>query len=160
MLPSRKRPRTAGDASGALARVEALIGLAQLQLLVQTLDSDNADGRSTGLLGFVGALAAADLAARGVFGGSWWIPLPGLAFSAVVLLGLRRGLRLEFGPSPRSLYDAYPGQPTARLGVQLLSDLDDARIRNDQALARKERRLALAVVSVVITIAYSAAAFA
>ncbi len=125
------------------------------------LDSDNVDGRSMGLLGLDGALTAADLAAKDVLGGGWWLPLPGLALSAAILLGLRRGLRLEYGPSPRSLYDASLGQPTLRFAVhQLLSDLDDALRRNDRTLIRKERRLAFAVMAIVMTIAYTVAALA
>jgi hypothetical protein len=154
------KARTADGASSALAGAEALIGLAQTQLLVQMLDSDNADGRSMGLLGLDGALTAADLAAKDILGGRWWLPLPGLALSAAILLGLRRGLHLELGPSPRGFFSLYGGQPGDGSRVLLLSDLDDALRKNVRMLARKERRLAVAIWVLVLTIAYSTAAFA
>lgn len=124
------------------------------------LDSDGVDGRSMGILGVNGALIGADLAARGAFGGGWWIPLPGLAISAAILLGLRRGLRVEIGPSPRWFYARYGGEPDAAVSVQLLSDLDDVLKMNDRTLLRKERRLAAAIVALLATVAYSIGAFA
>lgn len=55
--------------------LDSLIGLARTQVLAQILDSDNYDLRLMGLLGFNGALIAADLAAKSVFGALWWSPL-------------------------------------------------------------------------------------
>ncbi len=140
--------------------ITALIALAQTQLLAQMLDSDGVDGRSMGVLGINGALAGADLAARSLFGGEWWIPLPGLAISAAILLGVRRGLRVEIGPSPHGFYAAYGGGPEAAVNVQLLSDLDDVLKTNDRTLLRKERRLAAAIAALLATIVYSTSAFA
>jgi hypothetical protein len=158
MSPWPTKARTLDRAEETHAGIHALIDLAQTQLIAQILDSGNADGRSMGVLGLTGALVAADLAARSVFGAIWWLPLPGLALSAAVLLGLRRGLRLELGPAPRAFYSAY-GDQRVRGRLTLLSDLDATLQRNDQTLAQKERRLALAVTVVAITIAYSTAAF-
>lgn len=140
--------------------IGALIALAQTQLLAQMLDCGNADGRSMGLLGLDGALAGADFAARSVFGESWWIPLPGLALSAALLLGLRRGLRIQVGPSPREFYAAHGGQSDASAEIQLLSDLDEVLQANDLTLLRKERRLVAGVIVLLATIACSIGAFA
>lgn len=136
-----------------------LVGLAQTQLLAQMLDSDNADGRSVGLLGLNGALVAADLAARGLFGADWWLPLPGLGLSIAILLSLRRGTRLELGPAPRAFYSTYGGN-LRRARLVLLSDLDAALRRNDQLIVRKERRMAVAVAILGATAAYSTALLA
>lgn len=152
--------RTIDPAPTVRGAVDLLITAAQTQLLAQTLDSDNVDGRSMGVLGLNGALVAGDLATKAVFGVAWWIPLPGLAISALILLGVRRGIQLELGPSPRDFHDTYGSLPGDRAKLQLIADFDDALRRNAGMLVRKERRLGIAVVVLLLTLVYSTAVLA
>jgi hypothetical protein len=53
--------------------------LAQTQLLAQIADETSLDGRTVGVLAFLGALLATDIAAKDVLGKWWWTALIGIA---------------------------------------------------------------------------------
>ena len=133
---------------------EAVVGLARGQLDAQSAAGDNIDLKAMGLLGFDGALLAANLAAKDLLKDHpWWLPLPGLGISIVLCLAVSREYQHDAGPDPAGFYANFGGQtPTVAL-AQLLADLRDSRERNAPRLTRKRRLLSAALGMVLLTAA-------
>src|SRR4051812_12955804 len=149
-----KAPR---EAPAPVAVEEAVIALAGGQLDAQSAAGDNIDLKAMGLLGFDGALLAANLAARDLLKDHpWWLPLPGLAISIVLCLAVSREYQHDAGPDPAAFYASFGGQTPAVALAQLLVDLRAASERNAPRLAVKRRMLATALATVLLTAAITA----
>jgi hypothetical protein len=132
------------------------------QLLSQIVDETSLDGRLTGVLGFNGALIAADIAAQTVLGRWWWTPLPFVAFASFRCFGAIFEKDTYLGPEALQFYATYGGQ-SARAGrEQLLADLDVAFKANTQRAAEKTRVLkdALRILFVGLFVAGALIVFA
>jgi hypothetical protein len=112
-----------GDLSAIL---DATLSLAQTQLLAQIADETSLDGRMMGLLGFNGALLAADVAAKGVLGTWWWAPLPFVAITTALCSRSIFGKDTYLGPEALTFYTSYGGQSSGLARKTLLADLDVA----------------------------------
>lgn len=136
-----------------------MIGLARDQLALQSAAADNIDLKAMGLLGFDGALIAANVAAKGVIHRLWWVPLPGLAISIVLCLAVAVRYSFLEGPSPEAFYAAYGGQSPAVALVQLLADLGEAYRRNQHPLTRKRQLLTCGLTVLLLTFVAAAVAW-
>lgn len=135
---------------------------AETQLLAQIADETSLDGRLIGVLGFNGALIAADIAAQPLLRFWWWAPLPFLATASFRCFRSIFSKETLLGPSALAFYADYGGQ-TARLArEQLLADLDDNRKKNAQRSADKARVLksALRILFVGLFVAGALIVFA
>jgi disulfide bond formation protein DsbB len=131
-----------------------VIALARGQLNAQSAAGDNIDLKAMGLLGFDGALLAANLAARDLLNGHpWWLPLPGLAISIVLCLAVSREYQHDAGPDPAAFYASFGGQTPPVALAQLLVDLRAACERNAPRLALKRRLLGAALAAVLVAAA-------
>ncbi len=135
---------------------------AETQLLAQIADETSLDGRLMGVLGFNGALIAADIAAQPLLHFWWWTPLPFLAVASFRCFRSIFSKETLLGPSALAFYADYGGQ-TARLArEQLLADLDDNRKKNAERSADKAKVLksALLILFVGLFIAGALIVFA
>lgn len=135
------RVTTRVDESSDDELLDAALVLAQTQLLAQIADETSLDSRTMGILAFNGALLAADVAARGLLGTWWWMPL--LALSLPTLMCLRSVLAKEtdLGPLAITFYASYGGQPSLAAREQLLADLGGAFEENASRVKSKTKRL-------------------
>lgn len=158
----RGRERRRADKIGVLG---AAIFVAQTQLLAQVADDASLDGRSTGLVGFNAALVAATIASKELLGDYWWVPLPALGVSTVVLVvtlfGRLESLltknegALDLGKTAVAFFEQFGGRPRVRALEQLLADLGAAFDANAKQISAKRRRLqaAIAVLLAGLTVA-------
>jgi hypothetical protein len=160
----RGRARKRAD---QVAVLEAALFVAQTQLLAQVADDASLDGRTTGLVGFNAALVAATIAAKELLGKYWWVPLPALGLSTLILVRslfgrLERLLTkkyrpgaLDLGKAAARFYEKYGERPRLKALKQLLSDLGAAFDDNAKQIAAKRRRLqgSIAVLLAGLTIA-------
>lgn len=147
--------------SGSL--LDAVLSLAQTQIVGQLADETSVDGRTMGALGFSGALLAANLAAKNVLGAFWWVPMIILGAATLCCLGPALRLGVDFargtdlGPNANAFYKNYGADPSRAPREQLLADLDQALSSNAQRLRAKERALRTVVVTLVVGLPLSIA---
>jgi hypothetical protein len=148
----RGRARKRAD---EVAVLEAIIFVAQTQLLAQIADDASLDGRATGLVGFNAAIAAATIAAKEVLGAYWLAPLPPLFVSTLILVvslfGRLESLltknegALELGKPAATFFEKYGSRRRIKALKQLLADLGAAFDSNAKQIAAKRRRLQLSI---------------
>lgn len=124
----------------------AALDHAGTQLLAQIVDESGLDGRLIGVLGFNGALVAADVAAQAILGRWWWMPLPFIACASILCFRSIFGKDTSLGPETLDFYAAYGGQDGRAGREQLLVDLDAAFRANAKRAAEKARILKAALV--------------
>jgi hypothetical protein len=125
---------------------EAMVVLAISQIEAQTPAADNTDLKAMGLLGFNGALIAANVALKDSLHHLWWLPLPGVAASILLCLMVSRQYEFEAGPPAAEFYATYGGQTSAKALAQLIADLEASFLHNLGALADKRKWFARALV--------------
>jgi hypothetical protein len=138
------------------------LALARTQLIGQLTDETSLDGRTMGTLGFNGALLAADVAARGLLGAYWWVPL--IAVGLATLCCLRPALAIgpnfarptDFGPLADEFYRTFADGPSTVGREQMLDDLSKAFANNARRFAAKQRALRAALI--ILAVGLSAAA--
>jgi len=145
--------------------VEAALFAAQTQLLAQVADDASLDGRSTGLVGFNAATVAATIAAKDLLGRYWWVPLPSLGLSTLILVvslfGRLESLltknegALDLGKAAAAFFEDYGDRPRLRALEQLLADLGAAFSANARQISAKRRRLqaSIAILLAGLTVA-------
>jgi hypothetical protein len=100
-----------------------------------------------GVLGFNGALVAADIAAKDVLGPAWVAPLP-FVFAATVLCAKSVFAKDTFlGPEALTFFATYGGQTSRLAREQLLADLDVAYKENSGRANQKTINLRKALVA-------------
>lgn len=104
-----------------------------------------------GLLGFNGALIAANVALKDSLHHLWWLPLPGLGLSILLCLGVSRQYESEAGPPAATFYATYGGQTSVKALAQLIADLNASFLHNLGALADKRKWFAGALLVLLIT---------
>jgi hypothetical protein len=141
--------------------LDATLALSQTQLLAQIADETSLDGRTMGMLGFNGALVAADVAAKDVLGTWWWTPLPFVLLTALLCAKSILAKDTSLGPAALVFFSNYGGQSSKLAREQLLADLDVAYKSNSERAAEKAGNLrgALAVLAAGLVIAGSLIAF-
>ena len=154
----RRRRRAASSPDPPAARVahpllEALIGLAQAQIAALFDRASNLDTQAIGLITLDVALVALTVGARQSLGARWWIPLPGLTFSAIAGVSVMwlRQERFDLGPSPRDFYGQFKDAGDDQALAQLLSDLVATQERNREPLRLKTLRLFISLGLLVLT---------
>ena len=136
--------------------LDASLALAQTQLIGQLTDETSLDGRTTGTLGFNGALLAVDVAARSLLGPYWWAPLIALGLATLCCLGPALAVGSSFtrnadlGPPANAFYRIYVGQSSACAREQLLDDLDTAFLNNARRVRAKQRALLAAILILAV----------
>jgi hypothetical protein len=130
--------------------LEAALELAQTQLLAQISDETSIDGRTMGVLAFLGALLAADVAAKDILGTWWWTPLVGIGLATLPCVWSILTGDTDLGPRSFEFYANYGAHPSGLARKQLLTDLDEAFLANAGRVKTKRRclRWALAIISV------------
>ncbi|MFZ0973124.1 MAG: hypothetical protein WAN22_12925 [Solirubrobacteraceae bacterium] len=129
--------------------LEATRELAQTQLLAQIADETSLDGRTVGILAFLGALLAVDVAAKDILGTWWWTPLVGVGLATLPCLRSILSKDTDLGPLSVTFYATYGGHPSTAAREQLLADLADA-FENNAARVKTKRsslRWALAIIA-------------
>jgi hypothetical protein len=114
---------------------------AETQLLAQIADETSLDGRLMGVLGFNGALIAADVAAQPFLRFWWWSPLPFVAFASFRCFTAIFQKETLLGPAALKFYATFGGQTARAAREQLLADLDATRLKNTERAADKSRAL-------------------
>ncbi len=130
--------------------LEASLDLAQTQLLAQIADETSLDGRTMGVLAFLGALVAADVAAQGVLGKWWWTALIGVGLATMPCLYSVFARDTKLGPQSLTFYTTFGGYPSTVARQQLLADLDVAFRANSARVKRKRRCLRAAVCTTAV----------
>jgi hypothetical protein len=146
---------SSGTASNQDQTLEAMLALAQTQILAQVTDEASLDGRNMGLLAFNGALLGGTLAAKTLLGGYWWTPLVAVGLATAPCLWSVFAKNSAFGPPAREFYEKFGGQDSRLARTQLLADLDDAFAFNASRVRAKAFRLqvALGILTGGLTIA-------
>jgi hypothetical protein len=157
-------PWKAGKAAAAdqdLILVSALEH-GEIQLLAQIADETSLDGRLMGVLGFNGALLAADIAAKPVLHFWWWSPLPFVAFASYRCFTAIFQEETKLGPAALEFYAEYGGQEARAAREQLLADLDASRQNNTKRAVEMSKilRQSLRILFVGLFIAGALIAFA
>jgi len=139
-------PRRLWKATGTTAADQDLIlvsalELGETQLLAQIADETSLDGRLMGILGFNGALLAADIAAKSILHFWWWSPLPFIAFASYRCFAAIFQEETKLGPAALEFYAEYGGQNAREARAQLLSDLDASRRKNTERATEKSKVL-------------------
>jgi hypothetical protein len=135
--------------------LEATLELAQTQLIAQIADETSTDGRTMGVLAFIGALLAADIAAKDVLGRWWWTLLVAVGLATFPCLRSTFGKDTDLGPPALTFYATYGGHTSKRAREQLLADLDASFQINATRVKVKRRRLrwAVGIISVGLVVA-------
>jgi hypothetical protein len=143
---------SAGDESIVLG---ASLAHAEIQLQAQITDETSLDGRTMGVLGFNGALLAADVAAKTLLGTWWWSPLPFVGVATALCLRSTFSKDTYLGPEALTFYAAYGGQAAGQARKQLLADLDVAFKANSRRAREKAivLRCALGILTSGLVIA-------
>lgn len=128
---------------------QKLLDLARWQVEKQVDTGDDVDTKATGVLGFLGILAALFLTGREHL--TWLNALSFIALLLTVVAALfsMRNRLFQVGPRPAAFYDRHRSLPEPDLDRQLLSDLSQALSRNGETLARKSWWLEFAMWSLV-----------
>jgi hypothetical protein len=146
--------------------VDAALALAETQLLAQVAEDANLDGRTTGLLGFSGALAAVTIAAKEPIGGSLWlVPLFVLGAVTLVFLWILYGgtrfrdlltalwhapNRLGFGVPAWAFYEKFVGTSSLEARAKLLEELAGVIHENAARIGRKQRQLQVTTIAMIV----------
>lgn len=145
--------------------VDAALALAETQLLAQFAEDANIDGRTTGLLGFSGALAAATVAAKEPIGSLWFAPLVVLGTVTLVFLWIlyggarfrgllaalwRRPNRVGYGVPTLAFYEAFAGRSPLTARESVLGELAKVVDENAARIGRKQRGLQLATITMIV----------
>ena len=126
--------------------LEAALELAQTQILGQLEQETSIDGQTIGILAFLGALLAVDVAAKDVLGNFWWTPLvPVVAGMLPCFLSIFAGPPF-LGPRAVEFYKTYGGHPSRAAREQLLADLGSHFAVNGVRATEKRLRLRQALV--------------
>ncbi len=133
-----------GDLSAIL---DATLAFSQTQLLAQIADETSLDGRTMGVLGFNGALVAADVAAKSILGHWWWVPLPFVLIAAVLCARSVFAKDTYLGPKALTFFATYGGQTSKLARETLLADLDVAYQQNAERAQEKTKNLRGAIVA-------------
>jgi hypothetical protein len=130
--------------------LEAALELAQTQLLAQIADETSIDGRTMGVLAFIGALLAADIAAKATLGTWWWTPLVGVGLATLPCIRSILTKDTDLGPRSYQFYADYGAHPSGIARKQLLTDLDHAFLANAGRVKTKQRclRWSVGIVSI------------
>lgn len=102
-----------------------------------------------GILAFLGALLAVDVAAKDILGTWWWTPLVGVGLATLPCLRSILSKDTDLGPLSVTFYATYGGHPSTAAREQLLADLADA-FENNAARVKTKRsslRWALAIIA-------------
>ncbi len=129
--------------------LQATLELAQTQLLAQIADETSLDGRTMGILAFLGALLAVDVAAKDILGTWWWTPLVGVGLATLPCLRSILSKDTDLGPLSVTFYATYGGHPSSAAREQLLADLANA-FENNAARVKTKRsslRWALGIIA-------------
>lgn len=121
--------------------LDAGLSLSQMQLLAQIADETSLDGRAMGVLGFNGALVAADVAAKGVLDSWWWTPLPFVLIAAVLCARSVFAKDTYLGPGALTFFASYGAQSSKLARETLLVDLDVAYKKNAECAREKTKNL-------------------
>jgi hypothetical protein len=148
----------AADAEEAVEQrelLDAMLALAEAQILAQVADEASIDSRTIGVLGLNGVLLAGTLAARTLLGPYWWTALVVTGIATAPCLWSVFKKTSAFGPLARGFYEKFA--PLGPLGAraQLLVDLDFAFDFNAKRVKWKTRRLRVSVVGLVVGLAAS-----
>jgi hypothetical protein len=130
---------------------EAMVAMAIAQIAAQTAAADNNDLKAMGLLGFNGALVAANVALKDSLHHLWWLPLPGIVISIAMCLLVSRHYEFEAGPPAALFYAAYGGQTSVNALAQLVADLDFSFQHNLGPLTEKRKWFGRALVTLLAT---------
>ncbi|HTA33284.1 MAG TPA: hypothetical protein VK721_07655 [Solirubrobacteraceae bacterium] len=135
MEPPGETPFELSDETNGVI-VDTALALVEAQMLAQVAEDANIDGRTTGLLGFSGALAAATVAAKEPIGFLWFLPLVVLGAVTFVFLWILYG-----GAKFRDLLAALWRPPiewalVCRLGRSTRSSSERRRWRPEQNCSR------------------------
>lgn len=136
--------------------LDATLDVAGTQLLGQIADETSLDGRTMGILGFNGALLAADIAAKDILGTLWWAPIPVVVVSAFFCLLSTFSPDTDLGPQALRFYETYGGSAAPVAQLQLLADLDTAFRHNADRVKTKRNRLRRALGTLVVGLAVAA----
>jgi hypothetical protein len=153
---------------------DAALALAEAQLLAQVADDASLDGRTTGLIGFNGALLVATIAVKELLGGLWLVPLFVVGVATLMLLwvlygGQKRHDRrddhtepepnrggLAVGVRAGQFYEAYKMGPSLDARERLLGELAIAFDKNFKRIARKRRWLQATTIFLVLGLGVAA----
>jgi hypothetical protein len=141
-----------GDLSAVL---DATLALSQTQLLAQIADETSLDGRTMGILGFNGALVAADIAAKGLLGSWWWMPLPFVLIATLLCARSVFAKDTFLGPEALTFFANYGGQSSKLARETLLADLDVAYQSNSDRAREKTASLRGALTVLALGLAVS-----
>ncbi len=148
--------------------VDAALALVETQLLAQVAEDANIDGRTTGLLGFSGALAAATVAAKEPIGFLWFVPLIVLGAVTFVFLWILYGgtkfrsllatvwhppNRVGYGVPAWAFYEKFVGTSPLKARESLLKELAGVVGENATRIRRQQRRLQVATIVMIAGLA-------
>ena len=160
----RARKKKASDAAASNANetveqgalLDAMLALAETQILAQVADEASIDGRTIGVLAFNGVLLGGTLAAKTLLGRYWWTPLGVVGIATLPCLWSVFKKTSAFGPLARGFYEKFA--PLGPLGAraQLLADLNFTFDFNAKRVKWKTRRLRVSVASLVVGLAGAA----
>jgi hypothetical protein len=161
---SRKTSFQASDDTKGVV-VDAALVLAETQLLAQVAEDANIDGRTTGLLGFSGALVAATIAAKEPIGFFWFAPLVVLGLVTFAFLWILYGgtklrhlltdllhppNRMGFGVPAGKFYENFAGTSPLKAREDLLKELAKVVEENAARIRRQQRRLQVATIAMIV----------
>jgi hypothetical protein len=137
------------------ALLDAALSLSQTQLQLQVADEASLDGRTMGLLAFDGALVAADVAAKELLRGNWWMILPAVGVSALLCLRSALAKTSDVGVEAYAFFTQFGAGPAVETREALLADLDLAFKNNAKRVRLKtwSLRFALAILAIGLAIA-------
>jgi hypothetical protein len=154
-----------GTFEGQGALVDAALALVETQLLAQATEDASLDGRTTGLLGFNGALVAATIAAKELIGVFWFVPLVVLAGVTLGFLWILYGgkklrhlltdlrhlpNRGDIGIPAGKFYEENAMGSSLEGRERLLYDLSSAFEENAIRIRRRQRALQRATIALVL----------
>jgi hypothetical protein len=136
--------------------LDTMLTLCQTQMLAQIADETGLDGRTMGLLGFNGALLAADIAVRDILGMWWWLPVPFLVAATALCLRSILSQDTHLGPEALTFFTTFGSKSSDEARSQLVAELDVA-LRANASRAREKTTslraaLGILIVGLAITI--------